>query len=117
MRKNFFRNIAFQNHNISCSCSAIKLTLQVEKTEKKDLKPQWQISDTVFCNEYVLKGTRKILPWKIAPRKIAPNPNPNPNSNPNRGGSLLGSNLPGGNFTGSNFPVTFLKEFSSKKVF
>ena len=73
--------------------------------------------DWKLQTEYVLKGTRKIIPWKIAPPKIAPNPNPNPNSNPNREGSLLGGNLPGGNFTGSNFPVTFLKEFSSHKVF
>ena len=25
--------------------------------------------------------TRKIAPWKIAPRKIVPYPNPNPNPN------------------------------------
>ena len=43
-------------------------------------------------------GTRKIAPWKIAPRKIAPHPNPSPNPNPNPGKNLLASNLAGGNF-------------------
>ena len=51
-------------------------------------------------------GTRKIASWKIAPRKIAHDPKSNPNPNPNPVGNLLGGNVPGGNFTRSNFPVT-----------
>ena len=59
------------------------------------------------CNSlHVSIGTKKIAPWKIAPRKINPHPNPNPNLNPNPGKNLLGGNLPGGNFTVINFPVT-----------
>ena len=45
-------------------------------------------------------GTRKIVPWKIAPRKITPNSNPNPNPNLNPGGNLLGGDLPGRQFYG-----------------
>ena len=44
-------------------------------------------------------GTRRIVLWKIAPRKIAPYPNPNPNHNPNPGGNFLGGDLPGGQFS------------------
>ena len=41
--------------------------------------------------------------WKIAPRKIAPDPNPNPNPNSNPGDNLLGGSLSGGNFLGGKF--------------
>ena len=65
-------------------------------------------SSVLDGQHYSCNGTRKIAPWKIAPRTIAPNPNPTPNPKPNPGGNLLrgGGNLLGGNFTGGNFPVT-----------
>ena len=45
--------------------------------------------------------TRRIVLWKIAPRKIAPYLNPNPNHNPNPGGDFFwgGGDLPGGQFS------------------
>ena len=62
-------------------------------------------SGQIYLSTYSKKSfdairTRRIVLWKIAPRKIAPYPNPNPNHNPNPGGNFFwGGDLPGGQFS------------------
>ena len=66
------------------------------------------ISSNFQLKVLYIAGTKKITPWKIGSRKIAPDPNPNPNPNANSGVNLMGCNLLVDHFTEGNFPVTNL---------
>ena len=57
-------------------------------------------------NHAEIGGTRKIVPWKIAPPGDCLNPNPNPKPNPNPGRKMLGAIFREATFLGGNFQVT-----------
>ena len=80
----------------------------------------WKKSDETknFLNTNIhpTDASRKIAPWKIAP-----DPNPKSNSNPSPGGIFFWrgggwGNLPGSSFTRGNFPVAPADKALYKKI-
>ena len=71
-------------------------------------------------NHAEIGGTRKMVPWKIAPPGDCLNPNPNPKPNPNPGRKMLGAIFREATFWGAIFrsleSVPYYKLFYQQSV-
>ena len=101
------------------------MTVMMRNNLFEEMNRQWDcIVSKNTCFQRVFMGTnkstKKISPWKTAPKKTAANSDPNPNPDPNPGGNLLGCNLSGSVLRGEIFQSPqkrrVNKEYGRRKV-